>query len=86
MIACSRQRSRSIPKLAPTIVITYGHLDLFRDQLARFGPQVVPIVAAYRGSLTTADALRLRGGPGNRSGAVGGEPRDLSPPHAGGAG
>jgi hypothetical protein len=49
------------PERAPAIVITYGHLDLFREQLARFGPQVVPIVAAYQGSLTTADALQLAG-------------------------
>jgi hypothetical protein len=47
------------PKSAPAIVITYGHLDLFRAQLARFGPQVVPIVAAYQDSLTTADALQI---------------------------
>ena len=49
------------PDHAPAVVITYGHLDLFREQLARFGPQVVPIVAAYQGSLTTADALRVAG-------------------------
>ena len=49
------------PDSAPAIAITYGHLDLFREQLARFGPQVVPIVAAYQDSLTTADALQLAG-------------------------
>jgi len=49
------------PERAPAIVITYGHLDLFREQLARFGPQVVPIVAAYQSSLTTADALQVAG-------------------------
>ena len=49
------------PESAPAIAITYGHLDLFREQLARFGPQVVPIVAAYQNSLTTADALRIAG-------------------------
>jgi hypothetical protein len=49
------------PERAPAIVITYGHLDLFREQLARFGPQVVPIVAAYQNSLTTADALQVAG-------------------------
>jgi hypothetical protein len=49
------------PESAPSIAITYGHLDLFREQLARFGPQVVPIVAAYQDSLTTADALQITG-------------------------
>jgi hypothetical protein len=49
------------PDSAPAIAITYGHLDLFREQLARFGPQVVPIVAAYQNSFTTADALRIAG-------------------------
>jgi hypothetical protein len=49
------------PDSAPAIAITYGHLDLFREQLARFGPQVVPIVAAYQDSFTTADALRIAG-------------------------
>ena len=49
------------PERAPAIVITYGHLELFRDQLARFGTQVVPIVAAYQNSLTTADALQIAG-------------------------
>jgi hypothetical protein len=49
------------PESAPAIVITYGHLDLFGEQLTRFGPQVVPIVAAYQDSLTTADALQIAG-------------------------
>jgi hypothetical protein len=49
------------PERTPAIAITYGHLDLFQDQLARFGPQVVPIVAAYQSSLTTADALQIAG-------------------------
>ncbi len=49
------------PESAPAIVITYGHLDLFGEQLARFGPQVVPIVAAYQDSLTTADAFQIAG-------------------------
>jgi hypothetical protein len=49
------------PESAPAIAITYGHLDLFREQLARFGPQVVPIVAAYQNSLTTADAFQIAG-------------------------
>ena len=60
MIACSKRRWRSIPKRAG-IVITHGHLDLFGEQLARFGPQVVPIVAAYQDSLTTADAFQIAG-------------------------
>jgi hypothetical protein len=47
------------PNQAPAIVITYGHLPLFRDQLARFGPQVVPIVSAYQDSFTTADLAQL---------------------------
>jgi hypothetical protein len=47
------------PDQAPAILITYGHLPLFRDQLARFGPQVVPIVAAYQDSFTTADLAKL---------------------------
>ncbi len=46
------------PEQGPAIVITYGQLPLFREQLARFGPQVVPIVAAYQKSFTTADALQ----------------------------
>lgn len=49
------------PDTAPAILITYGHLVLFREQLARFGPQVVPIVAAYQNALTIADALQLAG-------------------------
>ena len=49
------------PESAPAIVITYGHLDLFGEQLARFGPQVVPIVAAYQDLLTTADAFQIAG-------------------------
>jgi hypothetical protein len=47
------------PDSAPAVAITYGHLDLFHEQLARFGPQVVPIVAAYQDSMTTADALQI---------------------------
>ncbi|MGH6898356.1 MAG: hypothetical protein ACREJ5_17690 [Geminicoccaceae bacterium] len=46
---------------APAMTITYGHLDLFREQLARFGPQVIPIVAAYQTSFTTADVLQVAG-------------------------
>jgi hypothetical protein len=49
------------PEQAPAIAITYGHLELFREQLARFGPQVIPIVAAYQTSFTTADALQVAG-------------------------
>lgn len=49
------------PERAPAIAITYGHLELFRRQLARFGPQVVPIVAAYQHSLTTADVVEIAG-------------------------
>ena len=49
------------PESAPAIAITYGQLELFREQLARFGPQVVPIIAAYQNSLTTADALQMAG-------------------------
>jgi hypothetical protein len=49
------------PGQAPAIAITYGRLDLFREQLARFGPQVIPIVAAYQTSFTTADALQFAG-------------------------
>ena len=49
------------PETAPAIAITYGQLELFREQLARFGPQVVPIIAAYQNSLTTADALQMAG-------------------------
>ena len=47
------------PDQAPAIVITYGHLELFREQLARFGPQVVPIVAAYQRSRTIADLAQM---------------------------
>ena len=47
------------PRQGPDIIITYGHLPLFQKQLALFGPQVVPIVAAYQKSFTTADALQL---------------------------
>ncbi len=54
------------PEQAPAIAITYGHLALFREQLARFGPQVVPIVAAYQRSLTTADALQALQSVGSR--------------------
>jgi hypothetical protein len=49
------------PEQTPAIAITYGHLELFREQLARFGPQVVPIVAAYQNALTIADALQIAG-------------------------
>jgi hypothetical protein len=49
------------PEQAPAIAITYGHLDLFHEQLARFGPQVIPIVAAYQTSFTTADVLQVAG-------------------------
>jgi hypothetical protein len=38
-----------------------AQLDLFHHQLARFGPQIVPIVAAYQASFTAADALRMAG-------------------------
>lgn len=47
------------PEQGPAVVITYGQLPVFREQLARFGPQVVPIVAAYQKSFTAADALQL---------------------------
>ncbi|HEX5078050.1 MAG TPA: hypothetical protein VFV80_02790 [Geminicoccaceae bacterium] len=47
------------PAQGPAIILTYGQLPLFREQLARFGPQVVPIVAAYQQSFTTADALQV---------------------------
>ena len=74
------------PEHAPAIAITYGHLDLFREQLARFGPQVVPIVAAYQGSLTTADALQTAGRAWQSVRAqLGGEPRAACPAHPGGA-
>jgi hypothetical protein len=65
------------PERAPAIVITYGQLDLFREQLARFGPQVVPIVAAYQDSLTTADALQFAGQAWQSvREQLGGQPRD----------
>lgn len=70
------------PDSAPAVAITYGHLELFREQLARFGPQVVPIVAAYQDSVTTADALRIAGQAMQTVGnQLAGEPRvvDLSP-------
>ena len=47
------------PEQTPAIAITYGHLDLFRQQLARFGPQVVPIVAAYQNAFTSADLAQI---------------------------
>jgi hypothetical protein len=47
------------PDQGPAIVVTYGHLPLFQEQLRRFGPQVVPIVAAYQQSFTTADLRQL---------------------------
>ena len=55
------------PAQAPAIAITYGHLAQFREQLARFGPQVVPIVAAYQGALTIAMRCRSRGRRWRRS-------------------
>ena len=68
------------PEHAPAIAITYGQLDLFREQLARFGPQVVPIVAAYQGSLTSADALQLAGQAWQSvREQLGGAPRDRAP-------
>jgi hypothetical protein len=69
------------PERAPALVITYGHLDLFRDQLARFGPQVAPIVAAYQDSLTTADALQIAGQALDsvRKQLAGDPPADLAP-------
>ena len=68
------------PERAPAIAITYGQLDLFREQLARFGPQVVPIVAAYQDSLTTADALQIAGHAWQSlREQLGGAPRDLAP-------
>ncbi len=66
------------PDQAPAIVITYGHLDLFREQLARFGPQVVPIVATYQDSLTTADAWRTLQSVGGQLTGGSGDP-DLAP-------
>src|SRR5918994_2025494 len=70
------------PERARAIAITYGHLDLFREQLARFGPQVVPIVATYQSSLTTADALQMAGDAWQSvRKQLGGDPRagDLAP-------
>src|SRR4030095_5718651 len=68
------------PESAPAIAITYGQLDLFREQLARFGPQVVPIVAAYQGSLTAADALQIAGQAWQSvREQLGAGPRDLAP-------
>jgi hypothetical protein len=68
------------PERAPAIAITYGQLDLFREQLARFGPQVVPIVAAYQDSLTTADALQIAGQAWQSvREQLGGAPRDRAP-------
>jgi hypothetical protein len=69
------------PDQTPAIAIAYGHLDLFRDQLARFGPQVVPIVAAYQNSLTTADALQIAGRALDsvRKQLAGEPPADLAP-------
>jgi hypothetical protein len=68
------------PERAPAIAITYGHLDLFREQLARFGSQVVPIVAAYQDSLTTADALQIAGQAWQSvREQLGGAPRDRAP-------
>ena len=66
---------------SPAIAIAYGQLDLFRDQLARFGPQVVPIIAAYQSSLTTADALQLAGQAFDsvRKQLAGDPPPDLAP-------
>ncbi|HSA81177.1 MAG TPA: hypothetical protein VLE23_10160 [Geminicoccaceae bacterium] len=65
------------PERTPAIAITYGHLDLFHDQLARFGPQVVPIVAAYQSSLTTADTLQIAGHAWESlRKQLGGDPRD----------
>ena len=50
------------------------------DQLARFGPQVVPIVAAYQRSLTTADALQIAGHAWESvRKQLGGDPRELAP-------
>lgn len=70
------------PATAPAIAITYGHLELFREQLARFGPQVVPIVAAYQDTLTVADALQIAGQAlESASNRLAGDPRavDLTP-------
>jgi hypothetical protein len=67
------------PETAPRVVITYGHLELFREQLARFGPQVVPIVVAYQNSLTLADALQIAGQALEQvRNRLGGDPRAIS--------
>ena len=66
------------PERGPAVAITYGHLDLFRAQLARFGAQVVPIVAAYQSSLTTADAFQFAGQAWQSvQKQLGGDPREL---------
>jgi hypothetical protein len=70
------------PESAPAVAVTYGHLGLFQEQLARFGPQVVPIVAAYQDSLTTADALQIaRQAMQSVGNQLAGDPRvvDLTP-------
>ncbi len=70
------------PDQAPAIIITYGHLELFREQLARFGPQVVPIVAAYQRSRTIADLAQMAKEGWQRFEAWlkgGGRPGDLAP-------
>jgi hypothetical protein len=67
------------PESAPRVAITYGHLELFQEQLARFGPQVVPIVAAYQNSLTLADALQIAGQTLEQvRNRLGGDPRAIS--------
>jgi hypothetical protein len=67
------------PESGPKVAITYGHLELFREQLARFGPQVVPIVAAYQNSLTLADALQIAGQTLEQvRNRLGGDPRAIS--------
>jgi hypothetical protein len=67
------------PQSAPPIAIAYGQLPLFREQLARFGPQVVPIVAAYQNALTLADALQIAGQAWESVGhRLGGDPRAVS--------
>jgi hypothetical protein len=70
------------PETAPAVAVTYGHLGLFQEQLARFGPQVVPIVVAYQDSLTTADALQIaRQAMQSVGNQLAGDPRvvDLTP-------
>jgi hypothetical protein len=67
------------PQSAPPIAIAYGQLPLFREQLARFGPQVVPIVAAYQNAVTLADALQIAGQAWESVGSRwGGDPRAVS--------